>query len=250
MITPRTTSWKLPGSRVGRVLLLALAALGWGVSNRLQQDLNRQRTELGLTHVAPLTNAPPVLAFTTVALGAFRGLLANALWLRATAQQEQGRYFEAVQLAEWIAALQPRQPRVWQFLAWNLAYNIAGCFTEPADRWRWVQRGLELLRDRALVINPRAPELYAELAIFYQHKLGLDLDPAHRHYKAEWAAQMVRLLGRAPDWQALVNPQTERDRARAQRLREEFRLDPAFMQHVDEHFGPLDWRLPEAHALY
>ncbi len=233
-----------------RVYLLMLAVLGWGVSGTVQSHLNRQRAELGLTSNAPLTNAPPVLAFTTVALGAFRGLIANALWMRAAEQQERGRFFEAVQLAEWIAKLQPRSPRVWQYLAWNLAYNVAGCFTEPADRWRWVQRGIELIRDRGLVWNPRAPELYTELATYYQHKLGLDLDPAHRFYKAAWAAEMVRVLGRSPDWEALRHPRTEAEQARARQLRETYRLDPEFMHHVEEHYGPLDWRLPEAHALY
>ena len=52
-----------------------LAGVGW-----LQQSLNRDRDLLGLTRAEPLENAPPVLAFTTVALGGFRGLISNALW--------------------------------------------------------------------------------------------------------------------------------------------------------------------------
>ena len=51
-----------------------LAGVGW-----LQQSLNRDRDLLGLTRAEPLENAPPVLAFTTVALGGFRGLISNAL---------------------------------------------------------------------------------------------------------------------------------------------------------------------------
>ena len=34
------------------------------------------------TRLTALENAPPMLAFTTVALGGFRGLIANALWVR------------------------------------------------------------------------------------------------------------------------------------------------------------------------
>src|SRR5260221_14399599 len=66
------------------LLLLAFVLLV-GVS-LFQRGLNRQRAdpELGLMRVTDLgTNAPPVLAFTTVALGGFRGLIANALWVRA-----------------------------------------------------------------------------------------------------------------------------------------------------------------------
>lgn len=29
-----------------------------------------------------------------------------------------------------------------------------------------------------------------------------------------------------------------------------YKLNPAFMQQVDENYGPLDWRLSQAHALY
>ena len=27
-------------------------------------------------------------------------------------------------------------------------------------------------------------------------------------------------------------------------------MDPVFMKEVDERYGPLEWRLPEAHAIY
>ncbi|MBK8000264.1 MAG: hypothetical protein IPK15_16470 [Verrucomicrobia bacterium] len=87
---------------------LLLVAAGF-----LQQQLNRQRGELGLTRVAPLENAPPVLAFTTVALGGFRGLIANALWVRANDLQMEDKYFEQVQLADWITKLEPTFVQVW-----------------------------------------------------------------------------------------------------------------------------------------
>src|SRR3974390_2366978 len=88
------------------VLLTLAAALLAGVS-QVQTSLNRARDELGLTRTEPLENAPPVLVFTTVALGGFRGLIANALWIRATELQDEDKYFEMSQLAEWITALEP-----------------------------------------------------------------------------------------------------------------------------------------------
>ena len=33
-------------------------------------------------------------------------------------------------------------------------------------------------------------------------------------------------------------------------LREKFNIDPVFAKKVDAEWGPLDWRLPEAHAIY
>lgn len=216
-----------------------------------QRYLNNQREVLGLTRVTPLENAPPVLAFTTKALGGFRGLIANALWIRASELQENGKYFEMVQLADWITKLEPKLTTVWVHLAWNMAYNISVKFNDPHDRWLWVKRGTELLRDEALKYNPKEPNLYRELAWFYQHKMGHYLDDAHQLYKVEWAREMRALFGDArPDFERLINPQTPEEVERARKLREYYKLDPELMKRVDEKYGPLEWRLPESHAIY
>lgn len=231
------------------LLLLLIPALlvGVGFSQHL---LNRDRIGMGITRGEPLgTTAPPVLAFTTVALGGFRGLIANLLWLRAVELQEQGKFFEKVQLADWITKLQPHFTSVWAFQAWDMAYNISVKFDSPADRWLWVKRGIELLRDEALRFNPNEPLIYNQLAWLFQHKMGQDLDDAHMYYKSEWARMMNEVLD-GTNYVALVNPQTDDERERARRLREEFKLDAAHMAEVDESYGPLEWRLPEAHAVY
>src|SRR5438128_10541355 len=123
-------------------LLLLAAALLCGVS-RVQRSLNLDRDKLGLTRVPPLENAPPILAFTTVALGGFRGLISNALWMRATELQDDDKYFEMAQLADWITKLEPHFVQVWLVQAWNMAYNISVKFNDFPDRWRWVKRGFE-----------------------------------------------------------------------------------------------------------
>ena len=33
-------------------------------------------------------------------------------------------------------------------------------------------------------------------------------------------------------------------------MKEKFKIDPAFAKKVDQEYGPFDWRLPEAHAIY
>src|SRR6476661_1304565 len=173
-------------SRLYKAGLLATAAvLLIGVS-RFQNSLNRQRAEpeLGLTRGVGLgSNAPPVLAFTTVALGGFRGLIANALWIRANDLQQDGKYFEMVQLADWITKLQPDIVTVWVHQAWNMAYNITVKFPDHQDRWIWVKRAIELLRDQAIKYNPKEPLLYRELGWIFQHKMGHYMDDATETYK-------------------------------------------------------------------
>ncbi len=216
-----------------------------------QRHLNRQREEMKLTYRADmLENAPPFLAFTTAALGGFRGLISSYLWLRMNELQMNEKYFEMVQLADWITKMQPRFPAVWVHQAWNMSYNVSVKFPDHADRWLWVQRGITLLRDEGLKYNPEEPLLYHELAWHFQHKMGANLDNAHNYYKVMWAAEMNQLLGAKPDFDALINPQTDEQKERTRRLREKYKMDPAAMKRVDQIYGPLEWRLPETHAIY
>jgi hypothetical protein len=236
-----------------KLSLLGLAAVLFVAVFFLQGELNRQRADprLGLTRVAPLENAPPVLAFTTVALGGFRGIIANALWIRANDLQDDGKYFEMVQLADWITKLEPTFTQVWLVQSWNMAYNISVKFSDPRDRWRWVQRGIELLRDDGLRFNPREALIYRELAWFFQHKMGANLDEAHMFYKAEWANAMGELLGGGrPHFEELLNPTTDEAKQRVEVLRKKYKMDPAMIKKVDDRYGPIDWRLPETHAIY
>ena len=238
-------------SKLRKAALLAGMAVFFFTVFFSQRHLNEQREVLGLTRVTPLENAPPVLAFTTKALGGFRGLIANALWIRATELQENGKYFEMVQLADWITKLEPKLAAVWVHLAWNMAYNISVKFNDPNDRWLWVKRGTELLRDEALKYNPTEPNIYRELAWFFQHKMGHFLDDAHQLYKVEWAREMTDLFGGPrPNFDQLINPQTPEQVERARLLRERYKMDPELMKRVDEKYGPLEWRLPESHAIY
>lgn len=231
-------------NRLRAWLLLGLALLAFWQVSRRQQPLVQARREFHLTKAEPLENMPPLVAFTTVAMGGFRGILADLLWLRATQLQQAGKYFELVQLADWITKLQPRLAAVWAFHGWNMAYNVSALFNDPADRWRWVRQGISLLRDQGLAANPGEPSLYRELGWIFQHKIAGNLDQMNLFYKRWWAEEMAALFaGPRPDYERL-SPET------ARRLREAYKLDPLIMARVEREFGPLDWRLPQAHAIY
>jgi hypothetical protein len=243
-------------ARVKKVLFLLLAAALLAGSGQVQKSLDRDRVQLGLTIGEPLQNAPPMLAFTTVALGGFRGLISNLLWIRANDLQQDDKYFEAAQLADWITDLEPHFAQVWVFQAWNMAYNISVKFKENApgdysDRWRWVQRGIALLRDEGLRYNPDEVLIYRELAWFFQHKIGQNQDDGNVFYKQQWAEAMTPFFGaNGTNFENLIHPQTAGDRTNALVLREQYKIDPVFAKKTDAEYGPLDWRLPEAHAIY
>ncbi|HMP73333.1 MAG TPA: hypothetical protein PKE55_08740 [Kiritimatiellia bacterium] len=250
----------------------------------------------------PLENAPPLVAFTTVALGGFRGILADLLWIRAGRLQAEGKYFELVQLADWITKLEPRFTEVWAYQAWNLAYNISVMFATPEDRWRWVRHGVTLLRDHGLRYNPGEPRLLFELGWLFQHKIGGTFDDAHMHYKSRWSREIqtlfggprpnldlwltlpptrpelleetgvrdlvasleregispwsLRLLDLPPDHpaQTLLNRSPASTRllefVRRHHTLETYHLRPDLIRAIHQRHGLLDWRLPQAHAIY
>ena len=109
------------------ILLLAAALSALAAAGALNIKLLDMRSRDKLTLAPPTQNMPPAVAFTTVALGGFRGILADVLWMRAGSLQDEGRYFELVQLSDWIAKLQPRSvARVWA-MAGNSAGSLRCC---------------------------------------------------------------------------------------------------------------------------
>ena len=226
------------------MLLLAIFCL-WGAGMR-HDSLIKMRAEYRLDAAKPLENTPPLVAFTTIALGGFRGILADILWLRASYLQEQGRYFELVQLSDWITKLEPSVTEIWAFHARNMAYNISVMMSDPEDRWRWIKNGIGLLRDEGLLYNAGDPGIYCEIGWLFQHKIGGTIDTDNIYYKIKWAEEMGNLLGGpSPDYGKLASmPEITR------RMLEEYKLLPGLMSEIDSLYGPLDWRIPESHALY
>jgi hypothetical protein len=153
--------------------------------------------------------APPEVAIG-IALGAFRGVFVNMLWIRAEEMKQEGKYYEAVQLAEIITRLQPRFPRVWVFHAWNLAYNISVGTNTREERWRWVNAGISLLRERGIPANPNEMLLHKELGWIFLHKIGGYTDDANPYYKRMLAREWTIVLGPPPE-----RSPDDRDRAKA-----------------------------------
>ncbi len=133
-----------------------------------------------------------------IAMGAFRGVFVNFLWIRANELKEAGKYYEAIDLARTITRLQPRFPRVWAFHAWNLAYNISVATQTKEERWQWVQSGINLLRSEGIPANPADILLHKELAWIYLHKVQGYTDDAQKYYKKMHAREWTIVLGAPP----------------------------------------------------
>ncbi len=300
--------------RARKWLYLAVALAAVMASSALHPALLETRDTWSRTAV--VQSFPPSLVLSTQMLGSFRGMLIVGLWLRATALQEQRRYYELVQLFDWITQLEPGLESVWTFAAWNMAYNISVSFRLHDDnwsgheeRWRWVRKGLEVLLYRGMQYNPRSYVLNRELAYVYLHKVASMSDEAHWYYKLQMAKHLHPILGGPePDYARLAaaprtagklledeavrtlveqarragfdplkaditwlnNPETLPEAVapilapaeptpahealeaflRARALYEGWRIDAAVAKELVDKYGPLDFRQPEAHALY
>lgn len=213
---------------------LLLAGLFSGLC--YEERTGRMRTAI------QLDQAPPSVMFASVVLGGFRGILSDILWLRASYLQDSGQYVELVQLADWITRLEPESSEIWEFHAWNMAYNVSVFMPDDETRWRWVQSGIRLLRDEGLRFNPGDPQLHAQLAWLFHHKIAGFTDTSNGYYKQRLAAEMEALCpGGRPPFQ---------DPAAMAHLQTAVRLDPVRVRELEARCGPLDWRVPETLAVY
>ena len=150
-----------------RYLLIAVAALA--LAGMVQRHVEQRRVEENLTWTEPENKAPLEISF--LALGGFRGLLVDILWVRAIRLQDSAKYYELKLLGELIQELQPSFPHIHAFLAWNMSYNIARRASSPQDQWYWIRSGLVML-EKGLERNKRNYLLWFELGLQYADRLG------------------------------------------------------------------------------
>lgn len=181
--------------QIAAFLVLLLSVVGAGI---LAPAVAAEAGRSQLTYTDRAEEGDPPEVAVGIALGAFRGLFVNLLWFRAEQMKQEGKFHEAIQLSRTITKLQPRFPRVWSFLAWNMAYNISVATHTAAERWQWVKAGIELLRDEAIPRNPNDPLLHKELAWIFFHKIQGISDDANQHYKRELAREWTIILGPPP----------------------------------------------------
>ena len=270
-----------------------------------QRRIDRYQADYTINRMINDPDIPASLAITTFALGPLRSIVTDALWWRATRQQDQGEYFDALQLADWITKLQPTYASVWAYLGWNMSYNIAHDFANPEDRWQWILRAIKLLRDDGLKYNPDNIVIRHELARIFFDRIGGKIDPAAEFFKNQWAflmmeyfdsgdrieieklqraAKSIEELRNRPGlrdyslaaleigvdvfdfqnyppkkgWLDINLPKHLKEQAgreiyysyRRQKIENKLKLDVDRLLFIDTEYGPLDWRLHQAHTIY
>jgi len=204
-------------------------------------------------------DVPPELSIA-MAMGVFRSVLIDMIWLRANELQQERRFMEIVQLYDLVGKLQPHNPKVWRYIGWNMSYNISVAYPPGEDRWRWVRNGLQRLLLDGLRYNPHSMEIYEETSWILGHKMGRNLDDSHLIYKLKFYESIRDIMGEdlpeathVMEWrQGSDSDLRERAHQISRNLKATWglKLEEMASMEVDDRFGPLDWRIPEVHAMY
>jgi hypothetical protein len=197
---------------------------------------------------------------------------------------------------------------VWAFNAWNLSYNVAHEFPDPAVRWKWIERSIRLLQSQGLKYNPGDPVIRKELTRIFLDRIGKRGDPAQAIFKQMWAETVMPYLhdGLREELESMQEVLTAGDNlfaepdiaelvaaaaqtgidardpgdvmrvedndprlaglldsparvrawqrvqlyARARGLEDDLGYSVSRMVFIDREYGPFDWRLSQAYAVY
>ena len=198
LVIPEHLQARWSAKRRGRWIQLAaslIAVVCVVLAGMQLKPLNTIRKDMQLIiNPEDLRGVPPDIAIMTK-MGTLRLLAMDVAFARMERLKEEGKFYELMQLSNAVCKLAPRYASVWQYAAWNMAYNISVSEYHPEARWNWVTNGIKLLRDQGIPYNPKAIGLYKELAWIYWHKVADYSDDAHFVYKAHVAVEMERILG-------------------------------------------------------
>ncbi len=119
-------------------------------------DPERKAKRVTAINIGPM---PAVIA----ALGGFRTVAADVLWLRVERDWHGGNWWEIPSLLEAVNQLDPHFELAWEVHGWHLAYNLHAESETVVDRRHYLERGIAVLEE-AVEANPDSWELTKELA--------------------------------------------------------------------------------------
>ena len=153
------------------VLLFPLSLLSSPATvNNAGGELARLRTEHGLAQ-ANLGEVDPASETMKLATLGLRGVAVNLLWEKANYYKKVEDWTNLTATLEQLAKLQPNFITFWKFQAWNLSYNVSVEFDDYHDRYYYVRRGIEFLKEGTRY-NLNNPDLLWDLGWFIGQKIG------------------------------------------------------------------------------
>jgi hypothetical protein len=128
----------------------------------------RDRYQLGQTSLGEIDPASETIKLSVLGM---RGIAANILWTKAGKYQIKKDWDSLSATLEQIAKVQPNFISVWRYQAWNLSYNCSAEFDDYHERYRWVVKGINYLKE-GIQHNSREPSLQWNVGWVCSNKIG------------------------------------------------------------------------------
>ena len=128
----------------------------------------RKKHNLSQTNLGEIDPASETMKLATLGM---RGVAANILWRRADEYKKKEDWTNLSATLEQITKIQPNFISVWEFQAWNLSYNVSVEFDDYKDRYYWVIRGINFLKE-GIDYNADNPILLNKVGWTVGQKIG------------------------------------------------------------------------------
>ena len=128
----------------------------------------REQCHLGHSYLGEVD-----LTFETVSLAMFgmQGVASDVLWAEAYECQKSKDWVALAAILKQLTKLQRNYVKVWDYQAWNMAYNVAASFDDYRQKYRWTIKGFECYLE-GMKYNEREATLQNRLAFSISQKIG------------------------------------------------------------------------------
>ncbi|MBI3838199.1 MAG: hypothetical protein HY288_09745 [Planctomycetia bacterium] len=128
----------------------------------------RKDNQLSQANLGEIDPASETIKLATLGM---RGVAANILWEKANYYKKVEDWASYSAALEQITKLQPNFVSVWIFQGWNLSYNISVEFDDYRDRYYWVIKGIDFLKE-GTKYNTNEPRLMSDIGWTIAQKIG------------------------------------------------------------------------------
>ncbi|TWT77037.1 hypothetical protein Pla123a_24650 [Posidoniimonas polymericola] len=128
----------------------------------------RANNGLAQANLGDIDPASETIKLATLGL---RGVAVNALWHKANQYKMKEDWGNLTATLEQLSKLQPNFITFWKYQAWNLTYNVSVEFDDYRDRYYYVRRGINFLKEGE-AYNRDNPQILWELGWFIGQKIG------------------------------------------------------------------------------
>ena len=134
-----------------------------GLLAQLRQEYHFSEAQLG-----EIDPASETIKLATLGL---RGVAVQVLWEQSNTYKMKKDWTNLDATLRKIIHLEPHFSKVWYFQGWNLSYNVSVEFDDFRERYRWVIRGIDFLK-QGIRYNRNDALLYRDVGWFISQKIG------------------------------------------------------------------------------